>query len=241
MAGSRTGIANPPARNRASNDIITVRLALVVFAFAVFLTQVGCAPERSLTGTPSLPGQLRVSSTSINFGNVTVGSTQQKVETLYAGGGPVTLSSATVNNAEFAMSGISLPLTIPSGQTVSLILAFRPQSPGTATGRLSLVSSATNSSAEVPIDGTGTPGVQHSVAVSWAPSTSANVMGYNIYRGTQSGGPYSLLNSSPGSNATATDNQVSAGQTYYYVVTTVGSDGVESAYSNQASAVIPSP
>jgi fibronectin type 3 domain-containing protein len=136
------------------------------------------------------------------------------------------------------MSGISLPMTIPAGQTASLILAFTPQSPGAATGALTLVSSATNSSAEVPIDGTG---VQHSVTLSWDPSTSADVMGYNIYRGTQSGGPYSLINSSPDSNITATDDHVSAGQTYYYVVTTVTSDGMESPYSNQASAVIPSP
>ena len=38
----------------------------------------------------------------------------------------------------------------------------------------------------------------------------------------------------------ATDDHVAAGQTYYYVVTTVNSDLEESVYSNQASAVIPS-
>jgi hypothetical protein len=223
--------------------IIMIRFPLVIFAFAVFLTQVACAPERSLmpAGTAFLPGELRVRSRTINFGDVTVGGTQKKVETLYAAGGPVTLSSATVNNAEFAMSGISLPMTIPSGYTVSLTLSFRPRSPGTARGALTLVSSATNSSAEVPIAGTGTPGAQHGVTLSWDPSTSQDVIGYNIYRGNQSGGPYSLINSSPDSNATATDDHVSAGQTYYYVVTTVSSDWQESIYSNQASVVIPSP
>jgi hypothetical protein len=172
-----------------------------------------------------------------------VGGTQKKVETLYAAGGPVTLSSATVNNAEFAMSRMSLPMTIPSGYTLSLTLSFSPRSAGTATGALSLVSSATNSSAEVPIagTGTGTPGVQHSVTLSWNPSTSQDVIGYNVYRGNQSGGPYSLINSSPDSNAIATDDHVSAGQTYYYVVTTVSSDSQESVYSNQAGVVIPSP
>jgi hypothetical protein len=194
-----------------------------------------------LAGTAFSPGELRVSSQAINFGNVAIGSTQNQVETLLAAGGPVTLSSATVNNAEFAMSGISLPITIPSGRTASLILAFRPQSLGTATGALTLESSAINSSAEVAITGTGTPGAQHSVTLSWDPSTSENVIGYNIYRGTKSGGPYSPINSSPDSIASATDDHVSAGQTYYYVVTTVGSDGLESAYSIQASAVIPSP
>jgi len=197
--------------------------------------------EVPLAAVAAPAAELRVSSRTINFGNVAVGSTQKQVETLFAAGGPVTVSSATVNNADFAMSGISLPITIPSGHTVSLILAFRPQSPGAATGALSLVSSAINSSAEVPIAGTGTAGVQHSVTLIWDPSTSVDVIGYNVYRGTQSGGPYSRINSSPDSLAAATDDHVSAGQTYYYVVTTVNSEGLESTYSNQASALIPFP
>jgi hypothetical protein len=232
-----------PGAKGASNDIKMIRLLLLVFAFAVFLTQVACAPERSLmpASTASSPGELRVSSTAINFGDIDVGSTQQKVETLFAAGGPVTVSSATVNNAEFAMNGLSLPMTIPAGHTASLTLVFRPQSPGTVTDELTLASSAINSRAQVPIVGTGTPGVEHSVTLSWDPSTSEDVTGYNIYRGTQSGGPYSLVNSSRDSNTTATDNHVTAGQTYYSVVATVNGAGLESAYSNQASALIPSP
>jgi hypothetical protein len=214
-----------------------MRLPYVVFVFAVFLTQVACTALQPAS-TAVVPGQLRVSSPAINFGNVAVGSTRKQVETLFAAGGPITVSSAIVTNADFAMTGISLPLTIPAGHTASLILVFRPQSPGSTAGALSLLSSATNSSAQVPIDGTG---LQHSVTLSWNPSTSQDVIGYNIYRGTQSGGPYSLLNSSPDSNANATDDHVSEGQIYYYVVTTVNTGGLESGYSNQASAVIPSP
>ena len=37
------------------------------------------------------------------------------------------------------------------------------------------------------------------------------------------------------------DNQVVAGQTYYYVATAVDGSGVESGYSNQVQAVIPKP
>ena len=35
---------------------------------------------------------------------------------------------------------------------------------------------------------------QHTVSLSWAASTST-VVSYNVYRGTQSGGPYAVLNS----------------------------------------------
>ena len=82
----------------------------------------------------------------------------------------------------------------------------------------------------------------HYVVLSWAASTTSGVTGCNIYRGTTSGGPYSTkLNSSPVSGTTYTDDTVQVGETYYYVVTAIASDGVtESAYSDEASATVPS-
>jgi hypothetical protein len=84
-------------------------------------------------------------------------------------------------------------------------------------------------------------GTGHSSTLTWVASTSANVAGYNVYRGTTSGGPYTLLNATPTSAVTYGDTTVQAGQTYYYVVKAVGSDGSLSAASNEASAAIPSP
>jgi fibronectin type 3 domain-containing protein len=37
------------------------------------------------------------------------------------------------------------------------------------------------------------------------------------------------------------DSTVQSGTTYYYVVTSVGTDSVESPYSNQVTAIVPSP
>ncbi|HUY14245.1 MAG TPA: hypothetical protein VMX16_11545 [Terriglobia bacterium] len=81
----------------------------------------------------------------------------------------------------------------------------------------------------------------HSVSLSWTASTSTGILGYNVYRSLTSGGPYSKLNSTPVSGTTYLDSSVIAGQTYYYVATAVGQGNVESAYSNQAAATIPSP
>jgi fibronectin type 3 domain-containing protein len=92
----------------------------------------------------------------------------------------------------------------------------------------------------VALNGTATAPVVHSVTLSWVASTST-VVGYNIYRGTVSGGPYALLNSTPTSSLTYTDMAVTAGQTYYYVVTAVDSNGMESIVSNEVSATIPTP
>ncbi len=81
----------------------------------------------------------------------------------------------------------------------------------------------------------------HSVSLSWVASTSTNVAGYNIYRGTAATGPYTKVNSKPVAQTAYTDSSVQSGQTYFYVATAVDSAGNESAYSNQAPAVIPIP
>jgi len=65
------------------------------------------------------------------------------------------------------------------------------------------------------------------------------VVGYYIYRGTTSGGPYTKLNSSPVLLTTYTDSTVQSGLTYYYVTTAVDSGGNESVHSNEVSAPIP--
>jgi len=80
--------------------------------------------------------------------------------------------------------------------------------------------------------------VQHSAALTWQPSASS-VLGYYVYRATQNGGPYARVTSSPSAATLYTDMAVYGGQTYYYVVTAVDANGVESGYSNQTVAQIP--
>ncbi|HEX7424944.1 MAG TPA: hypothetical protein VF311_13815, partial [Terriglobales bacterium] len=91
------------------------------------------------------------------------------------------------------------------------------------------------------LSGTYLTGVPHSASLNWTASTSSNVTGYNVYRATQSGGPYTKLTSSPVAGTSYTDVTVQAGQTYYYVTTAVDSSSNESVYSNQATAAVPSP
>jgi fibronectin type 3 domain-containing protein len=78
----------------------------------------------------------------------------------------------------------------------------------------------------------------HSVTLNWTASTST-VSGYNVYRSTVSGGPYTKLNSTPIAATTYVDTTVQSGQTYYYVVTSVDSSGVESTDSSEVSAIVP--
>lgn len=80
----------------------------------------------------------------------------------------------------------------------------------------------------------------HVVLLNWTASTSAGVVGYNVYQGTVSGGPYTLL-ASLGNVTSYTDATVLSGLTYFYVVTALGAGNVESAYSTESQATIPIP
>jgi hypothetical protein len=108
--------------------------------------------------------------------------------------------------------------------------------PSTATASLSNANKT-----GVNFTATATVSVQHSASLNWAASTSTNIVGYNLYRGTASGGPYTRINTSLVAGTGYTDSTVSSGQTYYYVSTAVDSSNNESAYSNSAVATVPIP
>jgi hypothetical protein len=84
------------------------------------------------------------------------------------------------------------------------------------------------------------PGVtSSSVSLSWTASTSSTASGYNVYRASAQGGPYTKLTSSPITATTYTDNTVQAGNSYYYATTAVDASNNESAYSAAVQSVVP--
>ena len=80
--------------------------------------------------------------------------------------------------------------------------------------------------------------VGYVVNLSWTASTTPNVT-YNVYVSMVSGGPYTIINSSPITGLTYQDLDTISGNTYYYVATAVDSAGQESVNSNEASVTIP--
>jgi fibronectin type 3 domain-containing protein len=111
--------------------------------------------------------------------------------------------------------------------------------PGALSGPVTVTAQSAydpNSSASALV--TITAPVAHDVNLSWIASTSP-AAGYNIYRGTQSSGPFAKINSLLDTATVYTDGTVISGQVYYYVTTAVDSSGAESGYSNLAQAVIP--
>ena len=195
----------------------------------------------ALSGNGVSAGQLTASASALDFGGVAVGSSKSIPATLTATGSSVTISSATSTSGEFSLSGISIPQTIPAGKTVSLTITFKPQTTGAASGTISFGGNNSSTLAVESLIGSGTASSSsHAVSLRWSPSTS-DVVGYNIYRGSVPGGPYTKINPVLTPSTSYVDSSVQGGKTYYYVSTAIEPGGTESKYSNQMQAVIPSP
>jgi fibronectin type 3 domain-containing protein len=117
-------------------------------------------------------------------------------------------------------------------------VSLKPGATGSDSGTVSVKSNAQNSPLSIPLTGAGVQSNSKSVALSWVASTS-QVMGYNVYRGTSTSGPYTKLNASPDANTSYADSTVSDSKTYYYYVTSVSPSNVESSPSNKVTVTVP--
>jgi hypothetical protein len=81
---------------------------------------------------------------------------------------------------------------------------------------------------------------QHSINLAWNASTPGSdpAVGYNVYRGGVTGGPYTKLNAALVTVTTFSDASGAGGATYFYVIEAVDAQGNASIYSNEASATM---
>jgi len=184
-------------------------------------------------------GNLQVSPTAMNFGDVVVGSSGSlSLNVSNTGNSELITTKGTITGSGFSMIGGLSGLTLQPGQSDSVTVVFKPTVTGNASGVISIVAGTTTTS--VALSGSGeTASSSHSVDLSWSASTSSNVAGYYIERATISGGPYQLLNSSKDTATSYVDSTIQAGKEYFYVIVTVNTSGKESAPSAQVSATIP--
>ena len=179
---------------------------------------------------------------SLSFATVALQSTQTLSAAIKnTGNVSVSIGSVSMSNPEWSTTGLSSGTTLSPGQQLSFNVIFAPTVAGNATGTLQVAGTSGVSALSMNLAGSGTSSpTQHTVTLTWSPSTSV-VAGYHIYRGTVTGGPYSLLNSTPDAGTSYVDSTVVSGSSYFYVTTAVDSSGVESAFSNEAPATIPNP
>lgn len=222
---------------------------ITTFLVGVFLTAMmtGCgstgtsSPQTNPRTQNNGATGLNLSPATVSFGSVAVGSRSSQTVTLTNGGGSsVTISAANVSGSGYSVSGMTFPQSIAAGASATASITFAPQTTGNTSGSVSFVSNDPNSPTVVSLSGSGFTPTAHSVDLSWAASSST-VAGYRVYRSTQPGTGYQLVSSLLISGTTFTDSAVQSGLTYYYVVTAVDSQSLESNFSNEATAAVPIP
>ena len=207
------------------------------------------AVSLSGTGTGSGSGGSANPAAGVSLSPLTLSFSSQPIATTSSGqtitlsnGNTSTLSiSALViggtNSGDFAEVGSTCGASVAADGTCTIEVTFTPSGAGQRSATLSVIDNASGSPQTASCTGTGIP----DVILSWTASTTPEIVGYDIYRGTASGGESGTpLNSTPVSGTTYVDSSVKAGTTYYYVLTSVGPGGEQSPRSNETEAQVPS-
>jgi len=211
-------------------------------ASVVFTDNAAGSPQSlGLTGTGTVPAGVSLSPTTLSFGSqpVATTSTAQTITLSNSGSAALSITGLTIagsNASDFAAIADTCGSSVAAGGNCTLGVAFTPSATGQRAATLSTIDSASGSPQTVSLTGAGS----HDVILSWTATSTSGVVGYNVYRGlTPKGESSTPLNAAPINGTSYVDTSVTAGMMYYYVVTSVGSNGVQSAPSNEAEAVVP--
>lgn len=136
-----------------------VKLAGVLVGLSLLAALYGCGGVTASSGSSNgggNSGSLASSLTSIDFGQVTVGTTAtQTITVTNSSAAAITVSQVTVSGSAFSVSPITTPFTLNPSQSASATFSFSPTSAGAATGSVSIVSNASPSTLSIPMSGTG--------------------------------------------------------------------------------------
>jgi hypothetical protein len=174
---------------------------------------------------------------AVDFGIVPLGNTYSSAVVIYnTGNTSLMVNSASPTGSGFGIDATAYPVTIPVNASQAFLIVFSAFTAGTSSGTVTFSTDATTGNPIVNLTGTGGFASAHTATLSWTASTST-VIGYNVYRSTTSGTGYQRLSFTK--LTTFKDSTIASSTTYFYVVTAVAANGTESAYSNQAVAVVP--
>jgi hypothetical protein len=196
--------------------------------------------KANLHGTPGIAGSYSFSVKVTDAAGTNYSRTYTVIitSTITISIAPTTATVPSGGQQQFTASGGAVTWTSTCGSVSSTGLFSAPAVTILTSCQVTATAQADSSkymSAVVTIQ----PPVNHTVDLAW--QDPGNPVGtitvYNVYRSQTSGSGYNKI-SSVGAKL-YTDSAVLSGQTYYYVVTAVDTTGAESAYSNEAQAVIP--
>jgi HYDIN/CFA65/VesB-like, Ig-like domain/Cep192 domain 4/Abnormal spindle-like microcephaly-assoc'd, ASPM-SPD-2-Hydin len=125
--------------SRAENSIS--KLLVVVYLLSPTLSLLnGCAGVVTANSKQTAtPASLRLSSTSISFGSVSVGKqATQTVSVSNSGSVPLNITQMALSSSEFRITGATTPLALAVGQTTSFAVTMKATTAGTVTGTLTV-------------------------------------------------------------------------------------------------------
>jgi Abnormal spindle-like microcephaly-assoc'd, ASPM-SPD-2-Hydin len=204
------------------------------------LSNSGEAPLVLAVKASSAAGQaeLTANASAIEFEDVAVGSSGKKELVLTnSGNRDLTISGISASGAGFSISGTTA-VNLSPGQNVSLGVNFAPKSAGRQEGSLKVSSAEGSSLLTIALTASGAGSSQSTVKLNWEESP-VTVAGYVVYRSAEASGPYMRVSSWPVPSSEYVDTGLAAGHTYYYVVSSLDEDQVESEYSTPISATVP--
>ena len=157
-------------------------------------------PDTNLTVTPA----------TLNFGNVTVGSSPPACRlTLSAtGGGGNRLIRPVAQFGIHPARHSRLPLTVAVGQNVVVTDRFTPNASGTASGKLTLTSNADEFAHHRSLTGVGVAAGPHSADLTWNAEQGSGDWLQRLSRWTKTGGPYTQINGVLDASTDYTDSTV---------------------------------
>jgi hypothetical protein len=174
-------------------------------SFTVKVTD-SSAPAKTATQSLSLviaatSPALTVTPASVNFANVTVGSSgSQTIQLSNTGGSVLTITKVTTTGTGFSMGALVLPLSINPGKSSTFNVQFAPATPGGAAGSVSILSNAPTSPTGVTLNGNG-------VAATHTLSFSATSLDFgNVNTGSTATKGVTITNTG---NANVTISQIS--------------------------------
>ena len=172
---------------RQSRNLRQLR-ALLAFAAVTPLAVIsGCSGFVSAGGSKTPPPSqdtIQVTPTSLNFGHTVVGKKiSQSASVTNTGKTSVSVSDASLSSSQFSISGLTMPLSLPAGQSSTFQVWFTPNATGNASGTLTLQTSNGLSSGQVALTGSATTGPQQ-IGVSSASLNLGSAMVGTTAKGT---------------------------------------------------------
>lgn len=99
---------------------------------------------------------MSLSTSAVNFQTVTVGQqATQQVTIKNTGAAPLQISSVSVSNKQFSLTGLTVPTTIAPTSSANFTLTFAPTSSGDTSATASISTSASTQPASIQLKGNG--------------------------------------------------------------------------------------